>query len=75
MGNLGVVISLVSQLGDFIFSSVKRYYGVKDFGFVMPGHGGILDRFDSIIFSTLVSAILIIIFNFAVSGNWEGLFL
>lgn len=72
---LGVVISLVSQLGDFIFSSVKRYYDVKDFGFIMPGHGGILDRFDSIIFSTLVSAILIIIFNFAVSGNWEGLFL
>lgn len=72
---LGVVIAFVSQLGDFIFSSVKRYYGVKDFGFIMPGHGGILDRIDSVIFAVISSAALIILFNFAIAGNWGGIFL
>ncbi|MDR0934783.1 MAG: phosphatidate cytidylyltransferase [Erysipelotrichaceae bacterium] len=72
---LGLLISVISQLGDFIFSSIKRYYSIKDFGFIMPGHGGILDRIDSVIFASLSSSILIIIFNFAISGNWGGLFL
>lgn len=72
---LGVVISLISQLGDFIFSSIKRYYGVKDFGVIFPGHGGVLDRFDSIIFASLSTSILIIIFNSSISGNLGGLFL
>lgn len=47
---LGLVTSIVSQLGDLFASSIKRYVGIKDYGKILPGHGGILDRFDSIMF-------------------------
>ena len=43
-------LSIIGQIGDLIFSSIKRYYKIKDFSNIMPGHGGILDRLDSIIF-------------------------
>lgn len=46
---LAVVIAVVSQLGDLIASYIKREQGIKDFGFIFPGHGGVMDRFDSII--------------------------
>ena len=47
---LAFIGSLISSLGDLCFSTIKRKCGVKDFGNLMPGHGGILDRFDSVIF-------------------------
>jgi phosphatidate cytidylyltransferase len=47
---LGLICSVFSQLGDWIASAIKRYTDMKDFGKIMPGHGGVLDRFDSIIF-------------------------
>lgn len=47
---LGLLGSAISQIGDLAASAMKREVNIKDFGKIMPGHGGILDRFDSIIF-------------------------
>lgn len=44
---LGLFAAIAGQLGDLIMSAIKRSYGVKDFGRIFPGHGGMLDRFDS----------------------------
>lgn len=47
---LGAALGFVSQVGDWFASCIKRYLNVKDFGKIMPGHGGILDRFDSVLY-------------------------
>lgn len=54
-------LSIMGQLGDLIESSLKRYYGVKDSGKILPGHGGILDRFDSMLLVMPLMQILAII--------------
>lgn len=46
---IGLVNALISILGDLLFSVIKRKCGIKDYGSIMPGHGGLLDRFDSVI--------------------------
>ena len=58
----GVFISIIAQIGDLIMSVIKRHYGIKDYGKIFPGHGGMLDRFDSI---SAVSVTLGAIFMFA----------
>ncbi len=51
---LTALISVSSQIGDLICSKFKRTYEIKDFSQVFPGHGGILDRFDSVLFASIV---------------------
>ena len=51
-------LCLVGQLGDLVFSSIKRYYDVKDFSNLIPGHGGVLDRVDSLVFVTFAFILL-----------------
>ena len=58
LGLIGAILSVVSQLGDLIASSIKREYGVTDYGQIFPGHGGVMDRFDSVL---AVSTILLIL--------------
>ena len=50
MGIIALVLSLVGQIGDFSASCIKRYVNVKDYSNLLPGHGGILDRFDGWIY-------------------------
>jgi phosphatidate cytidylyltransferase len=56
---LSLGLSAVSQLGDLVASKIKRSYDVKDFSNLFPGHGGVLDRFDSIIYAAMVFAIVL----------------
>lgn len=48
---MGLGGAVISQMGDLSASSIKRYFDIKDFGNLFPGHGGVLDRFDSILFT------------------------
>lgn len=56
---LGIVIGFVSQVGDLSASLIKRYCKIKDFSHIIPGHGGILDRLDSALFSFPIAYIFI----------------
>ncbi len=59
----GVFISIVSQIGDLVMSVIKRHFGIKDYGKIFPGHGGILDRFDSVIAVSIILAFICTYFN------------
>ncbi|NLM75275.1 MAG: phosphatidate cytidylyltransferase [Clostridiaceae bacterium] len=59
---LGLLCGFVSQLGDWAASSIKRNMGIKDFGNLIPGHGGIMDRIDSVLFVAPIVYIYINIF-------------
>ncbi len=53
-----IILAITSQFGDLIFSKIKRDNDIKDFSNIMPGHGGILDRLDSILFVSLVYMVI-----------------
>ena len=59
---IGAVSSAISQLGDLAASAIKRNHNIKDYGTLIPGHGGILDRFDSIIFTAPIVYFLATLF-------------
>lgn len=60
----GIIIPIVGQIGDLIMSVIKRHYKIKDYGNFFPGHGGMLDRFDSALANLLVLAAACAYFNF-----------
>lgn len=62
---LSFLLSICSQVGDLICSKFKRTYDIKDFSQVIPGHGGILDRFDSMLFASIVFLCFITIVRLA----------
>ncbi len=59
-GFVALPLSIVSQLGDLAASVIKRRFGVKDYGKIFPGHGGVLDRFDSIIPVSIMTGVMFI---------------
>ena len=52
--SLGLLGSFAGQVGDLSASLLKRHSGIKDYGKLFPGHGGVMDRFDSVIFTLIV---------------------
>lgn len=69
---LGAALSIVSQFGDLFESAVKRRFGVKDSGHIIPGHGGLLDRLDGFVAAVVMAAIFGLL-RFGVDGVGRGL--
>lgn len=66
---ISLILPFVATLGDFTFSAIKRHFEIKDFSNFIKGHGGILDRLDSIISVSIVTSIILIFIN----NNWSFL--
>lgn len=62
IGVYGLILSVVSQLGDLVASVIKREHGAKDYGKIFPGHGGVMDRFDSVLGISTILLILCLVY-------------
>ena len=54
LGIAGLLVAVISQIGDLIASLIKREHGIKDYGKIFPGHGGVMDRFDSVLTTSVM---------------------
>ncbi len=59
---IGAVGAVISQIGDLAASAIKRNHEIKDYGKLIPGHGGVMDRFDSVIFTAPIIYLLVLLF-------------
>lgn len=66
LAGIGAVLAIVSQAGDFFESAIKRHLGIKDSSHLIPGHGGIFDRVDGLLFVAPVVALLLVLQNMGV---------
>jgi phosphatidate cytidylyltransferase len=67
--SLGLLISVLGQIGDLIVSAIKRDLAIKDMGSLLPGHGGLLDRFDSLL---LVAPVVFHYLNYFMADGIGG---
>lgn len=61
MGSL--LLTITGQIGDLAFSAIKRSFGIKDFSNLLPGHGGVLDRVDSLVFNFICFHLILVVLN------------
>ncbi len=71
---LGLIVGVLGQMGDLLLSSVKRDVGIKDMGSLLPGHGGLLDRFDSLVLVAPAAFHYIGYFDQVESYPWPRIF-
>jgi phosphatidate cytidylyltransferase len=60
----GIISAIVAEIGDLAASAIKRQFSIKDYGDIMPGHGGVMDRFDSVLF--VAPFVYLVLINFKI---------
>ena len=65
---VGLIGGILGQIGDLVASLEKRHCGIKDFGHLFPGHGGMMDRLDSVFFATLAVYLYSLMYSASLAG-------
>ena len=70
---VGLIGGILGQIGDLFASLEKRHCGIKDFSHIFPGHGGMMDRLDSVFFATLAVYLYSLMYSASLEANAAGL--